>query len=78
MRRGFQSLALERDHALIAVHVAARIDGEGQMPMAEQVAASLEARSRRALSNRASARKFDGASKSTSSMVTGPSLLVCN
>ena len=41
MRRRFQSLALERDHALIAVHVAARIDGEGQMPMAEQVAAGV-------------------------------------
>ena len=30
------------------------------------------------VSNRASARRFDGASKSTSSMLTGPSLLVCS
>src|ERR1700722_4877099 len=41
MRRRFQSLALKRDHALVAVHVAARIDSEGQMPMAEQVAAGM-------------------------------------
>ena len=74
MRGGFQALALKRDHALIAIHVAAGIDGEGQMPMAEQVAASLGGARTRALSNRASARKFDGASKSTRSMLTGPSL----
>ncbi len=42
MRRLFQSLALERDDALVARHLAARIDGEGHMAPAEQVVARLK------------------------------------
>ena len=39
MRRGFQPLTLERDHALIAIHLAARIDSEGHVTVAEKVVA---------------------------------------
>ena len=41
MRRSLEPLTLERDHALIAVHVAAGIDGEGHMALAKQVVAGL-------------------------------------
>ncbi len=39
MRRLFEAAAIERDQALIAVHVAALIDGHGEMAAAEQFAA---------------------------------------
>ena len=48
------------------------------MALAEQVAADARALPRAFSSKRASARRFEGASKSTSSMLTGPSLCVCN
>ena len=77
MRGALEALPFERDDALIARHVAARIDGERDMPSPEQVLAWRGGRDPR-LSNRASARRFDGASKSTSSMLTAPSLFVCS
>ena len=36
MRGLLQSLALERDDPLVARHLAARVDGEGHMALAEQ------------------------------------------
>ena len=37
-RRLGEALAVERDDALVALHVAARIDGHGEMAAAEQLA----------------------------------------
>ena len=77
VRRALEALALEGDDALIAGHVAAGIDGESHVAAAEQILARAGPATL-ALSKRARARKFDGASKSTSSIETGPSVFVCS
>ena len=82
VRGVFERAALERDHALVAAHVGALVDGHGEMAVAEQIARRRScrprSRPRRALVRSARRRAPCRACvKSTTSMRTGPSVCVC-
>ena len=76
MRRGFQPLIFQRDDALIAGHVAARIDGEGEVPAPRR--SPPGARGDPRSSNRAKRPKIRRRVEIDEQQETGPSLLVCN
>ncbi len=80
MGRFREALALQRDHALIARGVLVALDGESEMARAEQArpAPRRASAATRSASKRAKPRSRPGASKSTTSMSTGPSLRVCS